>query len=266
MDDEYTSLIMKPCWDNTYETMGDDYMAAMNASPHDDYRANAKRRRIGGHPKWNQSPTISFSSNLEPLSRLIDVATPPNEIVYGDFPHPETRREIEPADDQHQCQENLSRISLPNQNDIYYVPKNPQFFGSLTMMNQYLKTVDRKLRLERYRNKKKNATLKIRYKKRQEVAENRIRFRGRFISQEETQRIIATYGSNIVKQGRKVQEFDTNQLPYEEVLKHSLNVRRLHKGIQKALAICRKKKVVRIDYGELFQRLRSKSPVFTVHH
>eukprot|EP01017_Pseudomicrothorax_dubius_P047798 TRINITY_DN861_c0_g1_i4.p1 TRINITY_DN861_c0_g1~~TRINITY_DN861_c0_g1_i4.p1 ORF type:complete len:264 (+),score=66.74 TRINITY_DN861_c0_g1_i4:269-1060(+) len=138
---------------------------------------------------------------------------------------------------------------------------------SQEMFFQMIRQMERRLKIEKFKMKKQNRLNKIKYENRQRIAENRIRIKGKFISKKETERLIARFGKEIIKPGGKICELNTDMLPYEEVLKHTTNTRRIHKGILNALKKVKKLKSSTLKISsQIMTKLKLKARIFKVEH
>eukprot|EP01017_Pseudomicrothorax_dubius_P041425 TRINITY_DN6626_c0_g1_i2.p1 TRINITY_DN6626_c0_g1~~TRINITY_DN6626_c0_g1_i2.p1 ORF type:complete len:157 (+),score=26.67 TRINITY_DN6626_c0_g1_i2:478-948(+) len=156
----------------------------------------------------------------------------------------------------------MELLSSSTAENCAYPPEVIHAMGDL-----FLRQIERKMKIERYKTKRQNRQNQIRYHRRQKLAEDRIRFKGRFISKQEIERLKNQYGKDIIKQGDRVAELDTALLPYEEILIHTpWNVKRTQKGIQKVIERYRKLENIKQKFIQLTSKLSSRSPVFSIRH
>lgn len=103
----------------------------------------------------------------------------------------------------------------------------------------YRKRLERQVKIERYKAKKRNWRKKVAYVCRKKVAEKRLRIKGRFLSKEDSKRLVALYGDDAHLHLDEVDKFvDTHnnlnieRLPTEVFLKVGYTRRRKLKAVR----------------------------------
>lgn len=110
---------------------------------------------------------------------------------------------------------------------------------------QYLKRLERQVKIERYKAKKRNWKKKVAYTCRKQVAEKRLRIKGRFLSKEDSERLVNLYGqeggeaptTNEQQPGfvGTHNNLNINMIPGEEFVKVSNTKRRKLKVVREVL-------------------------------
>eukprot|EP01017_Pseudomicrothorax_dubius_P037827 TRINITY_DN5595_c0_g2_i4.p1 TRINITY_DN5595_c0_g2~~TRINITY_DN5595_c0_g2_i4.p1 ORF type:complete len:304 (-),score=78.26 TRINITY_DN5595_c0_g2_i4:144-1055(-) len=122
--------------------------------------------------------------------------------------------------------------------------------------------LERQLKIERYKAKKRNWLKKIEYNCRQKLAKKRLRIKGRFISRNDSERLVALYG-----QGQVQEDFisiknnlNISMIPGADVIKVSNTNRRRLKVIKKLIESSK----IQLACDRLSSKLRLKQRIFNV--
>lgn len=108
----------------------------------------------------------------------------------------------------------------------------------------YLKRLERQVKIERYKAKKRNWKKKVAYTCRKQVAEKRLRIKGRFLSKEDSERLLSLYGQDMKAAAPLTEQagfigthnnLNIEMIPGEEFVKVSDTKRRKLKVVRDAL-------------------------------
>jgi hypothetical protein len=93
--------------------------------------------------------------------------------------------------------------------------------------------LERRIKIEKYKNKKRNWLKKVSYNCRKRLADTRLRIKGRFISKKDSERLVTLYSKEEDMLVDDTKNLNIEMIPREEVIKVSDTKRRRLKAVKK---------------------------------